>query len=157
MKLPAVFVLLMLLLSPAARAEREFMDMAGRIVLLPDKITCAFALDSAANAFLLNAAPDTAYMPLQEDSFGNIGSKATLKTEFLLPDGVQVLFSASPLLREDVHRAEMLSKKSGLPVVCLSSMPMDVPDVYLLLEAIFETDLGTLIENALRFPEKSAE
>ncbi len=157
MKLPAVFVLLMLLLSPAALAEREFMDMAGRIVMLPDEITCAFALDAAASTFLLNAAPETARMPQQEDRLESIGSKARLKTEFLLPDGVQVLFSASPLLREDILHAEMLSKKSGLPVVCLSNMPMDAPDVYLLLEAIFKTDLGILIENALRFPEKSAE
>ena len=145
MKLPVVFVLLMVFCClPAALAEREFMDMAGRIVYLPDAIQCVAALDATADEFLQTAMPDVVLLPEYR------------QVDHIRLNGAQVLFCASPLLAEDIQHAELLSRKYALPVICLSSMPFDAPDVFLLLGGIFEKDPGALIDRSVRILDAEA-
>ena len=148
-------VLLGLLLALPAHAEREFIDLAGRVVVVPDRIERVSGADASANALLLAAAPerraDVAIPAPPEDLFPSALALIRARVSAGVDPEAQVLFCGSA----DADLAAALEDAWGLPVLCLSECLTDVPRALALLQAALETDLGPQIDFARRALESA--
>jgi len=98
---------------------------------------------------------ERSYLPQSVMALENFGAGAETDFEAVYESGVQVLFSASPLSENDVRQAEALGEALGLPVVCLSSLILDIPDALALLGTMFDADLSAQIYHAYRSLESA--
>ncbi len=151
-KFALLFVVVMLLLSPAASvsAEREFVDSTGRTVIVPDEIEKVAVSGPMTQIILFALCPDkfagvsgawdrTAAEYISAEYYelpllGQLyGGKGELNLETLLASGAQVVLDVGEAKKSVKEDMDALQEQTGLPFLHIDAYTASMGDAYRML------------------------